>query len=112
LDLTDEDLLNKFRTGVANIASIGLAIGYPTIASLPHALVHGFKNVIAVGLSLSDYSFAQLEKARNILANPGAFAAAPAAAASSTKAVEAAPAPKVEEKKEESDEDMGFGLFD
>jgi len=112
LDLTDEELLGKFRSGVANIAAIGLTIGYPTIASLPHALVHGFKNVIAVGLALPDYSFSQLEKARAILANPGAFAAAAPAASSSAPAAAPAAAPKVEEKKEESDEDMGLGLFD
>uniref|UniRef100_A0AC34RKF2 Large ribosomal subunit protein P2 n=1 Tax=Panagrolaimus sp. JU765 TaxID=591449 RepID=A0AC34RKF2_9BILA len=44
----------------------------------------------------------------------GAVAAAPAAAAAAAPAAAAAAAPaaKKEEPKEESDEDMGFGLFD
>jgi len=109
LDLTDEDLLGKFRAGVQNIASIGLEIGYPTIASLPHALVTGFKNVISVGL-VAGASFPQLEKVKSILANPGA--AAPAASSAPATKAAAKEEPKEEPKKDESDEDMGFGLFD
>jgi len=109
LDLTDEDLLSKFRAGVANIASLGLQIGYPTIASLPHSLINGFKNVLAVALQ-TEVSFPAVEKIKNILANPGAFAAAPAAAfAAAAKKAE----PKKEEKKvepeEEEDEDASVG---
>merc|ERR1719361_1583213 len=39
LDITDDDLKAKFMSGVANIASISLAIGYPTAASVPHSIV-------------------------------------------------------------------------
>merc|ERR1712176_977235 len=44
LDITDEDLLNKFRSGIANVAALSLAIGYPTVASVPHSIVNGMKN--------------------------------------------------------------------
>jgi len=113
LDLTDEDLLSKFRAGVANIASLGLAIGYPTIASLPHSLINGFKNVIAVALE-ANISFPAVDKVKNILANPGAFAAAaPAAkappAAAKTEAKKE-PEKKVEEEEEDEDASVG-GLF-
>jgi large subunit ribosomal protein LP0 len=34
--ITDDILLGKFFDGVARVASISLAVGYPTLASLPH----------------------------------------------------------------------------
>jgi len=36
LDITDEDIKDKFMAGVANVAALCLAIGYPTMASAPH----------------------------------------------------------------------------
>jgi len=110
LDLTDDDLLSKFRAGVANIASLGLAIGYPTIASLPHSLISGFKNVIAVALE-TNISFPAVDKVKNILANPGAFAAPAAAAPAKTEAKkEPEKKPVVVEEEEEEDASVG-GLF-
>jgi large subunit ribosomal protein LP0 len=106
LELTDEAIVSKFNNGVKNIAALGLAIGYPTVASLPHSVIRGYKNVLAISLG-TEYSIPQAEKIKNALANPGA--AAPAAAAPAAKKEEA---PKKEEKKESSEEDVGgFGLF-
>jgi large subunit ribosomal protein LP0 len=112
LEMTDEDLLKKFHAGVRNIACLGLQIGLPTIASLPHSVARGFKNVLAVSLA-TQYTFDKAQKVKDILANPGAFAAAaPAPAAAGKKEAAPAKVEKKEEKKEESDEEMGFGLFD
>jgi len=116
LDLSDEDLLGKFHSGVRNIASLGLQIGYPTIASLPHSVARGYKNVLAVSLA-TDYTFDKAQKVKDYLANPSAFAATPTPAPAAAKGgKEAAPAKKEEKKvveeKKESEEDMGFGLFD
>lgn len=114
LDLSDQDLLAKFHNGVRNIACIGLKIGYPTIASLPHSIARGYKNVLSVSLA-TNYTFDKAQKLKDYLANPTAFAApAPAKQTAPPKGKEAAPAKekKEEPKKEESDEDMGFGLFD
>jgi large subunit ribosomal protein LP0 len=118
LNVTDQDILDKFNAGVRNIASLGLQIGVPSIASLPHSIARGFKNVLSVSLA-TDYTFDKAQKVKDFLKNPGAFAAsAPAPAAKggeapAAKGGKAAPKeePK-EEKKEQSDEDMGFGLFD
>jgi len=112
LDLTDEELLNKFHKGVRNVAALGLQIGYPTVASLPHSVIRGFKNVLAVALA-TEYSFPQVDKIRKALAAPQTQAPAPAKEA--PKGKEAAPAKeekKKEEPAEEADEDMGLGLFD
>jgi len=111
LDLSEQDLLNKFNTGVRNIAAIGLQIGYPTAASVPHSIIRGYKNVLSVSLA-TDYTFEKAQKLKDYLANPTAFAA-PTKATPTPKGEPVAPKEeKKEEKKEESDEDMGFGLFD
>ncbi|XP_051956827.1 60S acidic ribosomal protein P0-like [Xyrauchen texanus] len=113
LDITEDALQKRFLEGVRNIASVCLQIGYPTIASIPHSIINGYKRVLAVAVE-TDYSFPLAEKVKAFLADPTAFAvAAPAASAADVKS--AAPAAKEEAPKEESEEsdgDMGFGLFD
>ncbi|KAM7005578.1 large ribosomal subunit protein uL10 [Tautogolabrus adspersus] len=112
LDITEDSLHARFLEGVRNIASVCLEIGYPTLASVPHSVINGYKRVLAVAVE-TDYSFPLADKVKAFLADPSAFAAvaAPAAAAAETAA---APAAKEEakEESEESDDDMGFGLFD
>jgi large subunit ribosomal protein LP0 len=110
LKLTDADLLAKFRNGIANVASLSLAVGYPTLASLPHALGAAYKNVLSVAVE-TEYSFPAAQKIKDFIANPSAFAAAaPAAAApAASSAAPAAKEEKKEEKKEESDDDDMFG---
>ena len=107
LDITEADLRAKFCAGVANVAAVSLNIGYPTIASVPHSIANGFKNLMAVAAA-TEISFPEVEQLKAFLADPSAFAvaAAPAAAA----ATEAAPA-AVEESEESEDDDMGFDMF-
>lgn len=112
LDIKPEDLRAKFQAGVANLAAVSLQIGYPTIASAPHSIANGFKNLLAVAAT-TDVSFKQAETIKEYLKDPSKFAAAAAPAAAATTA--AAPAAKKEEKveeEEEEDDDMGFGLFE
>nr|KAF6312167.1 ribosomal protein lateral stalk subunit P0 [Pipistrellus kuhlii] len=113
LDITEETLHSRFLEGVRNVASVCLQIGYPTVASVPHSIINGYKRVLALSVE-TEYTFPLAEKVKAFLADPSAFvAAAPAAAATTAAPAAAAPA-KVEakEESEESDEDMGFGLFD
>ena len=111
LDITEETLQVRFLEGVRNVASVCLQIGYPTVASVPHSIINGYKRVLAVALE-TDYSFPLADKVKEILADPSAFiVAAPVAAAAATPVAAAKEEKKVEES-EESDEDMGFGLFD
>lgn len=110
LDITDEDLIKSFQDGLAKVASVSLAIGYPTIVSVPHSIVNGFKRLLALA-AVTDITFKEAETLKEFLADPSKFAAATAAAA---PAAAEAPKeePKVEEEEEESDEDFGMGLFD
>jgi len=109
LDITDEDLKSTFMAGVANIAAVSLAIGYPTAASAPHSIANGLKNLMAIAAE-TDITFAAAEKLKAYLADPSAFAVAAAPAAAAADAAPAAAA-KVEEPEEESDDDMGLDLF-
>merc|ERR1712150_469179 len=113
LDITDDDILKKFTSGISNIAAASLAIGYPTVASVPHSIVNGFRNLAAVCLE-ADIDIPQIQGIKEFLADPSKFAAAAPAAAADAPAADA---PAAEAKKEESeesgsDDDMGFGLFD
>jgi len=110
LDITDDDIVKKFCGGISNIASISLAVGYPTVASVPHSIINGFKKIAAVCLE-TDIDIPQIAAIKEYLADPSKFAvaAAPAADAAPAETKEEA---KKEESEEESDDDMGFGLFD
>merc|ERR1711945_24040 len=109
LDITDDDIKDMFMSGVRNVASVCLQIGYPTMASAPHSIANGMKNLLAVA-AVTEITFKEAEQLKEFLADPSKFAAAAPVAA----AAEAAPAAaaKVEEEEEEEDDDMGFGLFD
>jgi len=119
LDIETEDLMNKFREGVVNVTCISLAIGYPTVVSVPHLVINGYKNIFAVALA-TEITFPEAEKAKAFLADPEAAmaamaaAAGPVASAHATKeesktAVKAA----VKEESEESEDEGGmFDMFD
>ncbi|KAG7480587.1 hypothetical protein MATL_G00057820 [Megalops atlanticus] len=112
LDITEDALHKRFLEGVRNIASVCLEIGYPTLASIPHSIINGYKRVLAVAVE-TEYSFPLADKVKAFLADPSAFAvAAPVAEAAETAAAPAAAKEEAKEESEESDDDMGFGLFD
>merc|ERR1712110_316293 len=106
LDITDDDLKAHVLVGIRNIAALCLKIGYPTVASVPHSIINGLKNCMAVA-AVTDITFKEAEQMKAYLADPSAFAvAAPVAAAA---VVEEAAAPEPEE---EEDDSMDGGMFD
>jgi large subunit ribosomal protein LP0 len=111
LDITPEDLRVKFLQGVRNIAAVCLNIGYPTVASVPHSIVNGMKNLIAVAVE-TEISFKEAEMAKEYLKDPSKFASSAPAASSAAPSAKGAAAPAAKEESEEEDDDMGFGLFD
>jgi large subunit ribosomal protein LP0 len=115
LDLNESDLIKDFQQGVKNIAAISLRVGHPTLASIPHSVIFGYKKVFAISMATS-YTIKQTAQIKKLLEDPEALAAALAATSSS------APAPggavkveakqeeaKEEEAKEEEEEEMGAG---
>ncbi|KAJ7592947.1 ribosomal protein L10-domain-containing protein [Mycena floridula] len=111
LDIDEQELVDRFLTGIKTIAAISLALKYPTIVSISHTLVNAYKNLLAISLA-TEFTFEGAEKVKEYLANPDAFAVAAPAASNDAPAAAATVEEKEPEKEEESDDDMGFGLFD
>lgn len=63
LDITTEVLAAKIAEGIKNIAAVSLAISYPNAASVPHMVVNGLKNLMAVALE-TDVTFKEAEKVK------------------------------------------------
>jgi len=119
LDMTDADVLARFGRGVANVAALSMGLHYPTLASFPHVVLNGFKNLAAVSIQ-TEYEFSQVKKLKEFVKNPNAFAAGPATTAAPEKEKggkggkpepEKEKKPVVEEKKDPSDEPAAFDLF-
>jgi len=108
LDMTDNDIVAKFQSGVRNVASLSLALHYPTVASVPHSLITGYKRVISIGLA-TEYSFPKVEAIKKASSEAPKVQAPPKEEKKDNKPakVEKKPEPEPEE-----EEDMGMSLFD
>jgi len=120
LDLTKDDLYAKFFAGVRKIAALSLAIGYPTVASVPHVLGGAFRKLLYIGAA-SGYEFKEakafMEAGASAPAASSGGAAPAAAAAKGGKDDGAKGKGKKDEPKEEEpaaeEEEAGFGgMFD
>jgi len=109
LDITPDQLLAKFFGGVRRIAAIGLAVGYPTEASIPHTLANGFKKLLALSQS-TGFEFTE-SKAFFTRAAAAPVVAAPKEG-KPEKEKKGKEAKKEEEKpQEEPEEEVGGGGF-
>ena len=72
LDIKDEDLMKSVSAAIANVAAASLELGHPTLASIPHMVVHGYKNVLAVAIE-TDYDFPLAEKVRSCVLSTSVF---------------------------------------
>jgi len=110
LDISMGDVAVAFNNAVLEVAALCLALNYPTAASVPHSIMDAYKNILSVGLACKDYSWENLTKVKEILADPSAFAAAAAPAADAGAPADAAPEVEEEEEEEESSVAAG-GMF-
>lgn len=110
LDLTNDELSSRFCSSVAQIAAISLAIGIPTMASVPHSFSNALKTLVSLSLA-TDYVFDESKQYKDFLENPELLAAALAAAGGGGGEAkeEAAAAAPVEE--EEEDEEPAADMF-
>ncbi|KAK3208272.1 hypothetical protein GRF29_77g183344 [Pseudopithomyces chartarum] len=113
LDIEESQLLKAFSSAITTIASISLAVNYPTLPSVMHSVVNSYKKVLSVAIE-TEYEWEEIKELKDRIANPEAYAAAAPAAAAGGDSGAAAPAAeeKKEEEEESEDDDMGFGLFD
>ena len=61
LDVSEDELLKRFMSGVTTIAAISLALNNPTLVSVVHSLVNSYKNLLAVSIA-TEYTFEGAEK--------------------------------------------------
>ncbi|POR38248.1 60S acidic ribosomal protein P0 [Tolypocladium paradoxum] len=108
LDIGEEQLLGALTKAIATVATISLALNFPTLPSVMHSLVNSYKKVLSVAVE-TEYSWPEIEQLKDRIANPDAYASA-APVAATGGAAESKPAEE-EEKKDDSEEedDEGFG---
>ena len=111
LDITDDVLAAKFAEALSTLASLSLALGYPTQASVPHSIVNAFKAVLAITIQLETYTFDKADMVKEYLKDPSKFAGSGGGGGGGgggAAAVEAAPEP---EEEEEAEVGGGIGTY-
>jgi len=112
LDITPEVIKGFISSAIGNVAALSMHMGVPTMASAPHLMFAAIKNILGLALAEESISFPLVDDIRKRLsAAPVAAPVASSSAATQKPAAapsKAAPAPV----KEESEEELGFGLFD
>ena len=110
LDIEESQLLKALTSAIATITTISLAANYPTLPSVLHSLINGYKKVLAVAVE-TDYTYEGIEELKDRIANPDAYAAAAPTAAAATSTEAAPAAAKEEEKEEEKEESEDEGML-
>jgi len=114
LDIEESQLLKAFSSAIAAIASVSLAVGYPTLPSVIHSVVNSYKKILSVAIE-TEYEWEEIAELKDRIANPDKYASSGPTTTGGNAGGDDAPkqAEKAESEKEESeDDDMGFGLFD
>lgn len=110
LEITDDVLAAQFCEALGVLASLSLAAGYPTQASVPHSIVNAFKAVLSVTIELDNYTFGLADQYEEYLKDPSKFAG-PAGGGGGGGATEAAAVEEEEEEEEAEAPAGGGGLF-
>ena len=112
LDIKEEQLFKALNSAIQTITTISLAVNYPTLPSIMHSFMNGYKRVLAVAIE-TDYSWEGIEELKDRIANPDAYAST--APVADTSAEEEKPAedskPDEEDKEEEESGDEGTAQY-
>jgi large subunit ribosomal protein LP0 len=108
LRLTDEFLLGHFFAAAGSVAAVSLELGIPTLASVRHSFINGFKMLLACSVE-TDYTFEEAKIFKEYLADPSKFAVAAAPAAGGAE--EAKPAEESSSDDDDSASGSGLDLF-
>lgn len=104
LDIEESQLFAALNSAIKTIATISLAANYPTLPSVAHSLVNGYKKVLAVAIG-TEYSWPEIDDLKDRIANPDAYASA--APTTTTDAPAPGEDKKPEEAPEEPEEESG-----
>jgi len=110
LDTSFDMLVSRFSSTLTVVASISLALGMPTVASIPHSILGAYKNLLAITLE-TDYLFDQAKIIKDMVENPEAFVQE-APQEEVKEEIQEEPEPEPDPVKEESEEGMGFNFFE
>ena len=111
LDIEESQLLKAFSSAINTIATVSLAVNYPTLPSVMHSVVNSYKNALAIAVE-TEYEWDGIEELKDRIKNPDNYAAAaPTAAASAADAGGAAEETKEEKKEEEEEEEVSHRSF-
>jgi len=103
LDLDYDAIVGKFSVALRKLAAVSLAVGIPTVASVPHSIANAFKTILAITVQCEEYSFDKADAFKAYLKDPSAFAGPATTGGGET-------AEKVEEAQvEEEEADVGAG---
>jgi len=103
LDITNDVLAAKFGEALSSMASLCLALNFPTMVSVPHSLANAFKAIVSITIGLDQYTFDKAEIFKDYLADPSKFASA--GGSKDSKGAEE----KVEEEEEDEEEEADIG---
>lgn len=109
LDITEDVLMAKFADALGKIASISLALGYPTQASVPHSITNAYKTILAVTIQLDKYTFDKADMVKEYLKDPSKFAGSGGGGGGDAGAAAAA-AEEAKPEEEEEEADLGGGV--
>jgi len=97
LEMGQGVLCDLFCGAASRLAALSFALGHVNAVTVPHSFKRTFKILVALSLA-TDCEFEEMKIVKEMIANPGAFAAPAAAVAPKAKpAVAAAPEPEEEE---------------
>lgn len=72
LDLGPKDVLSQFAKGIQRVATIGLNLGVPSIATVPHYIGKMYKSILSVSVG-TEYEFEGSKQIKEFLKDPSAF---------------------------------------
>jgi len=113
LDFTEANLYQSISVGISRVASLSLALSYPTLPAFKHVIINGFKNLVAVALE-TGYTFKEMDEIKKRIENPEAYAVSTPAPTTTTTVITKVEVKVVEKEpvKEESDDEPDGGLMD
>ena len=110
LDIKEEQLFKALNSAIQTITTISLAIKYPTLPSIMHSLINGYKQVLAVAIE-TDYGWEGINELKDRIANPDAYAAAAPTAGTATEEAKPAEDAKADEEEKEEEESGDEGTY-
>ncbi|KAI9794488.1 MAG: ribosomal protein P0 (A0) (L10E) [Candelina submexicana] len=111
LDIEEKQLFDALASAIKTIATVSLAVNYPTLPSVMHSVVNGYKKLLAVAVS-TEYEWPEIKELKDRIANPEAYASAAPQAESEKKDEGAKPEEKpTDDGGSDSDESGGSGMF-